>query len=40
MFIRYPDHTLELTKSPNEIESVLEVHMSEVYINLIHIKDY
>jgi hypothetical protein len=31
-FIRYPDHTLELTKSPNESESVLEVHMSEVYI--------
>jgi hypothetical protein len=30
-FIRYPDHTLELTKSPNENESVLEVHMSEVY---------
>jgi hypothetical protein len=31
-FIRYPDHTLELTKSPNENESVLEVHLSEVYI--------
>ena len=30
-FIRYPDHTLELTKSPNENESVIEVHMSEVY---------
>ena len=30
-FIRYPDHTLELTKSPNENESVLEVHLPEVY---------
>jgi hypothetical protein len=30
-FIRYPDHTLELTKSPNENESVLEVHLTEVY---------
>jgi predicted transcriptional regulator len=30
-FIRYPDHTLELTKSPNENESVLEVHLSEIY---------
>jgi hypothetical protein len=30
-FIRYPDYTLELTKSPNENESVLEVHMPEVY---------
>ena len=30
-FIRYPDHTLELTKSPNEIESVLEVHLTELY---------
>jgi hypothetical protein len=30
-FIKYPDHTLELTKSPNENESVLEVHLSEVY---------
>jgi hypothetical protein len=30
--IRYPDHTLELTKSPNENESVLEVHLPEVYI--------
>jgi hypothetical protein len=30
--IKYPDHTLELTKSPNENESVLEVHLSEVYI--------
>lgn len=30
-FIRYPDHTLELTKSPNETESVLEVHLPEVY---------
>ena len=29
--IRYPDHTLELTKSPNENESVLEVHLSELY---------
>jgi hypothetical protein len=31
-FIRYPDHTLELTKSPNENESVLEIHLPEVYI--------
>jgi hypothetical protein len=31
-FIKYPDHTLELTKSPNENESVLEVHLPEVYI--------
>jgi hypothetical protein len=30
-FIKYPDHTLELTKSPNENESVMEVHLSEVY---------
>jgi hypothetical protein len=30
-FIRYPDHTLELTKSPNENESVLEVHLTELY---------
>jgi DNA-binding MarR family transcriptional regulator len=30
-FIKYPDHTLELTKSSNENESVLEVHLSEVY---------
>jgi predicted transcriptional regulator len=30
-FIKYPDHTLELTKSPNENESVLEVHLSELY---------
>jgi hypothetical protein len=30
-FIKYPDHTLELTKSPNESESVMEVHMSEVH---------
>ena len=30
-FIRYPHHTLELTKSQNEIESVLEVHLPEVY---------
>jgi hypothetical protein len=30
-FIRYPDHTLELTKSPNENESVLEVHLPELY---------
>jgi predicted transcriptional regulator len=30
-FIKYPDHTLELTKSPNENESVLEVHLSEIY---------
>jgi hypothetical protein len=30
-FIKYPDHTLELTKSPNENESVLEVHLSEHY---------
>lgn len=30
-FIRYPDHTLELTKSPNESESVLEVHLPEIY---------
>jgi hypothetical protein len=29
--IKYRDHTLELTKSPNESESVLEVHMPEVY---------
>ena len=31
-FIRYPDYTLELTKSPNESESVMEIHLSEVYI--------
>jgi hypothetical protein len=31
-FIRYSDYTLELTKSPNENQSVLEVHMSELYI--------
>jgi len=30
--IKYPYHTLELTKSPNENESVLEVHLSEVYM--------
>jgi hypothetical protein len=30
-FIRYPDHTLELTKSPNENESVLQVHLPEIY---------
>jgi hypothetical protein len=30
-FIKYPDYTLELTKSPNENESVLEVHVPEVY---------
>jgi DNA-binding MarR family transcriptional regulator len=30
-FIKYPDHTLELTKSQNEIESVLEVHLTELY---------
>ena len=30
-FIKYPDHTLELTKSPNENESVLEVHLPELY---------
>ena len=30
-FIKYPDHTLELTKSPNENESVLEVHLTELY---------
>jgi hypothetical protein len=29
--IKYSDHTLELTKSPNVGESVLEVHLSEVY---------
>jgi hypothetical protein len=31
-FIKYSDHTLEITRSPNEGESVLEVHLSEEYI--------
>jgi DNA-binding MarR family transcriptional regulator len=30
--IKYPNHTLELTKSPNEGESVLQVHLSEEYV--------
>jgi hypothetical protein len=29
--IKNPDHTLELIKLPNVSESVLEVHLSEVY---------
>jgi hypothetical protein len=28
-FIKYPGYTLELTKSPNKDQSVLEVHLSE-----------
>jgi hypothetical protein len=31
-FIKYPDHTLEITRSPNESQSILEVHLSEEYI--------
>jgi DNA-binding MarR family transcriptional regulator len=31
-FIRYPNHTLEITKSPNKGESVLIVHLSEEYV--------
>jgi hypothetical protein len=30
--IKYPNHTLELTKSPYEGESVLQVHLSEEYV--------
>jgi hypothetical protein len=30
--IKYPNYTLEITKSPNEGESVLEVHLSEEYV--------
>lgn len=31
-FAKYPNHTLEITKSPNEGESVLVVHLSEEYV--------
>ena len=31
-FVKYPNYTLEITKSPNEGESVLEVHLSEEYV--------
>jgi predicted transcriptional regulator len=30
-FIKYPNHTLEITKSPSKGESVLMVHLSEAY---------
>jgi hypothetical protein len=30
--IKYPNYTLEITKSPNEGESVLEVHLLEEYV--------
>ena len=30
--IKYPNYTLEITKSPNEGQSVLEVHLSEEYV--------
>jgi hypothetical protein len=30
--IKYPNYTLEINKSPNEGESVLEVHLSEEYV--------
>jgi|SRR5215217_2283539 DNA-binding MarR family transcriptional regulator len=31
-FIKYPDHTLEITRSPNESQSILQVHLSEEYV--------
>ena len=31
-FIKYPDHTLEIIRSPNESQSVLQVHLSEEYV--------
>lgn len=31
-FIKYPDHTLEITRSPNEDQSILQVHLSEEYV--------
>ena len=31
-FVKYPNYTLEITKSPNEGESVLEIHLSGEYV--------
>jgi hypothetical protein len=31
-FVKYPTHTLEITKSPNEGQSVLEIHLPHEYV--------
>ena len=31
-FVKYPNYTLEITKSPSEGESVLEIHLSDEYV--------
>ena len=31
-FVQYPKYTLELTKSPSEGKSVLEIHLSDEYV--------
>ena len=31
-FVKYPNYTLEITKSPNKGESLLEIHLSDEYV--------